>query len=127
MKVPELSLWHLAVTTAACDHAADSVADACATSPCRTTSSGAAAQDARSAGPRSDAATSSLRRRASCSLLLRLVRGSRKLTQARESDAFPVGRVRGTKDADLFGADASVAPGVALGLCQGPESHCAGL
>ena len=39
----------------------------------------------------------------------------------------PIDLGKGLKDVDLVGADAPVAAGVALGLCQRPESHCARL
>src|SRR5581483_7364108 len=94
-------------------HAADSVADVPATSPCRTTRSEAAAPAARSCGRRSGAETSSSSRRASCRPLL-----APQAFRPRRRLGVQAPRAPAAEDAHLVGAEGAVAACVALGLGQ---------
>ena len=111
-------------------HAADSVADGSSTSTCRPTTSEAAGSAGPAAAPRTAAARSSSHTDGcSCGLLpLRIVALLRQLEKACDGDSLAaILYLPGKEDADLVGAEPAVAAGIAFGLRQRPEPHCAAL
>src|SRR5215210_2191276 len=105
-------------------HGGGSVAHAASTSPCRPTSSGAAASAGRSERRRNEVATSAGGTRASCGLRLgcaALAPGLEELPQLLA--ALLLGLGASPQHNDPFAATLPVAARVALGLAQPPEPH----